>query len=113
MQQLKAALRVTQQCLLSAAITGHPATEIGATVDMIRGRLAVIAATDVRKSRSNHLQVRILSHSIKNDAPVFRSSNDSRTRNRRPANRPSRRINSLAGQATPPAGEAGAISSPS
>jgi hypothetical protein len=49
----------------------------------------------------------------KDDAPVFRSSNGSRTRNRRPANRPSRRINSLAGQATPPAGEAGAVSPPS
>jgi hypothetical protein len=49
----------------------------------------------------------------KNDAPVFRSSNGSRTRNRRPASRPSRRINSLAGQATPPTGEAGTVSSPS
>jgi hypothetical protein len=49
----------------------------------------------------------------KNDAPVFCSSNDSRTRNSRPANRPSHRINSLAGQATPPAGEAGTVSSPS
>jgi hypothetical protein len=48
----------------------------------------------------------------KDDAPVFRSSNGSCTRNRRPANRPSRRINSLAGQATPPAGEAGVVSSP-
>jgi hypothetical protein len=43
----------------------------------------------------------------------FCSSNDSRTRNRCPANRPSRHINSLAGQATPPAGEAGTVSSPS
>jgi hypothetical protein len=49
----------------------------------------------------------------KDDVPVFRSSNGSRTHNRRPANRPSRRINSLAGQATPPAGEAGTVSSPS
>jgi hypothetical protein len=49
----------------------------------------------------------------KDDALVFRSSNSSRTRNRRPANRPSRRINSLAGQATPLAGEAGAVSPPS
>jgi hypothetical protein len=49
----------------------------------------------------------------KDDAPVFRSSNGSRTRNRRPANHPSCRINSLAGQATPPAGEAGAVSPPS
>jgi hypothetical protein len=43
----------------------------------------------------------------------FCSTNGSRTRNRRPANRPSRRINSLAGQATPPAGEAGVVSPPS
>jgi hypothetical protein len=43
----------------------------------------------------------------------FCSSNDSRTRNRCPANHPSRRINSLAGQATPPAGEAGTVSPPS
>jgi hypothetical protein len=43
----------------------------------------------------------------------FCSSNGSRTRTRRPANRPSRRINSLARQATPPAGEAGAVSPPS
>jgi hypothetical protein len=49
----------------------------------------------------------------KDDAPVFRSSNDSRTRNICPANRPSHRINSLAGHATPLAGEAGAVSSPS
>jgi hypothetical protein len=34
----------------------------------------------------------------KNDALVFCSSNGSRTRNRRPANRPSRRINSLQGK---------------
>jgi hypothetical protein len=43
----------------------------------------------------------------------FCSSNDTRTRNRRPTNRPSRRINSLAGQATPLAGEEGAVSPPS
>jgi hypothetical protein len=43
----------------------------------------------------------------------YRSSNGSRTCNRRPTNRPSCRINSLAGQATPPAGEAGAVSPPS
>jgi hypothetical protein len=41
-----------------------------------------------------------------------RSSNDSRTRNGRPANRPARRINSSAGQATPLAGEAGDVSPP-
>jgi hypothetical protein len=119
--RLEAALRMTQQCQLSATITGQSATGIGTTVDMTRGGPAVIAATDGRKQRSNHLQVRILSQngrgapsrSIKNDAPMSRSSNDSRTRNRRPVNRSSRRINSLAGQATPPAGEAGAVSPPS
>jgi hypothetical protein len=49
----------------------------------------------------------------KDDASVFRSSNGLRTRNRRPANRPSHRINSLAGQATPPIGEASAVPPPS
>jgi hypothetical protein len=43
----------------------------------------------------------------------FRSSNNSRTRNRRPANRPSRHINSLVEQATPMAGKAGDVSPPS
>jgi hypothetical protein len=43
----------------------------------------------------------------------FRSSKDPRTRNRYPASHPSRRINSLAGHATPLAGEAGAVSPPS
>jgi hypothetical protein len=39
-------------------------------------------------------------------APVIRSSNGLRTRNGRPANRSLRRINSVAGQAVPQAGEA-------
>jgi hypothetical protein len=42
------------------------------------------------------------------DAPMFRSSNGSR--NDRPTNHSSRRINSAAGQATPLAGEAGDVS---
>jgi hypothetical protein len=46
------------------------------------------------------------------DAPMFRSSNGPRTCNRRLASLPSRRINSLAGQATPPTGEAGVVSPP-
>jgi hypothetical protein len=46
------------------------------------------------------------------DAPVFRSSNGSRTHNGRPANHSPRRINSAAGQATPLAGEAGDASPP-
>jgi hypothetical protein len=44
------------------------------------------------------------------DAPVFRPSNGSR--NDRPANHPSRRINSTAGQATPLVGEADDVSPP-
>jgi hypothetical protein len=44
------------------------------------------------------------------DAPVFRPSNGSR--NGRPANHPSLRINSAAGQATPLAGEASNVSPP-
>jgi hypothetical protein len=46
------------------------------------------------------------------DAPMFRSSNGSRTHNGRPASHSSRRINSAAGQATPLAGEAGDASPP-
>jgi hypothetical protein len=46
------------------------------------------------------------------DAPVFRSSNGSRTHNGCPANHSSRRINSAAGQATPLAGEADDASPP-
>jgi hypothetical protein len=46
------------------------------------------------------------------DAPVFRSSNGSRTHNGCPANHSTRRINSAAGQAAPLAGEAGDASPP-
>jgi hypothetical protein len=46
------------------------------------------------------------------DAPVFHSSNGSRTCNGCPANHSSRRINSAAGQAAPLAGEAGDASLP-
>jgi hypothetical protein len=49
---------------------------------------------------------RTLSHGAKKNAPAFRSSNGSRTRNGRPANHSPRRINSAAGQAAPLAGEA-------
>jgi hypothetical protein len=46
------------------------------------------------------------------DAPVFRSSNGSRTHNSCPANHSSHRINSAAGQAAPLASEAGDASPP-
>jgi hypothetical protein len=42
---------------------GQSAAGIGATVDMAKSGPAVIATTDVRKRRSNHLQARILSRS--------------------------------------------------
>jgi hypothetical protein len=48
----------------------------------------------------------------KDDAPVFRSSSSSRTRNGCPANHSSRHIYSAAGQAAPLAGEAGDASPP-
>jgi hypothetical protein len=46
------------------------------------------------------------------DAPVFRSSNGSRTHNGRPAGHSSCRINSAAGQTAPLAGETGDASPP-
>jgi hypothetical protein len=46
------------------------------------------------------------------DAPVFHSSNGSRTHNGCPANHSFCRINSAAGQAAPLAGEAGDASPP-
>jgi hypothetical protein len=46
------------------------------------------------------------------DAPVYRSSNGSRTHNGCPVNHSSRRINSTAGQAAPLAGEPGDASPP-
>jgi hypothetical protein len=59
--RLEAALRVTQQCQLSATITGHSAAGIGTAIDITEGGPVVIAAADVRKQRSNHLQAHILS----------------------------------------------------
>jgi hypothetical protein len=54
----------------------------------------------IRGQRENPLSRR------EDDAPVFRSSNGSCTRNGCPANRSPRRINSAAGQAAPLVGEA-------
>jgi hypothetical protein len=53
--RLEASMRVTQQCQLSATITGQSAAGIGATVNMAKSGPAVIAATDEQKQRSNHL----------------------------------------------------------
>jgi hypothetical protein len=57
--RLEAALRVTQQCQLSATITGQSAAGIGTTVDMAKSGPTVIAATDEWKQRSNRLQARV------------------------------------------------------
>jgi hypothetical protein len=90
----------------------------GATVNAAKNGPAVMAVAGgqeqrsrrqpslrpIRGQRENSLSRR------ENNAPVFRSSNGSRTRNGRPANHSPRRINSAAGQAAPLAGEANDVS---
>jgi hypothetical protein len=101
--RLEATQRTTQQ------------RQPGATVNAAKNGPAVMAVAGgqeqqsrrqpssrpIRGQRENPLSRR------EDNAPVFRSSNDSRTRNGRPANHSPRRINSAAGQAAPLAGEAG------
>jgi hypothetical protein len=86
----------------------------GATVNAAKNGPAVMAVAGgqeqrscrqpslrpIRGQRENPLSRR------EDSAPVFCSSNGSRTRNGRPANHSPRRINSAAGQAAPLAGEA-------
>jgi hypothetical protein len=118
--RLEATLRVTQQCQPSTSVTGQSAAGEGATVDTARNGPAVMAVAGRRKQRSSRQpSSRPLLGQRENplpwcedDAPVFRSSNGSRTRNGCPANHSSRRINSAAGHATPLAGEAGDASLP-
>jgi hypothetical protein len=57
--RLEAALRMTQQCQSSTAITGQSAAGGGAVVDMAKSGPAVIAAVDGRKQWSNRLQARV------------------------------------------------------
>jgi hypothetical protein len=87
----------------------------GATVNAAKNGSAVMAVAGGQEQRSRRQpslrpiqgrQEDPLSWREDN-APVFRSSNGSRTRNGRPTNHSPRRINSAAEQATPPAGEAG------
>jgi hypothetical protein len=59
--QLKAAPRVTQQCQLSAAVTGQSVAGVGTAVDVAKSGPTIAAATDGRKQRSNHPQARVLS----------------------------------------------------
>jgi hypothetical protein len=111
----EATLRMTQQCQPGTTVTGQLAAGKGATVDTARNGPAVMAVAGERKQRSSRqpssrplLGQRENPLSRREDgAPVFRSSNGSRTRNGCPANHSSRRINSAAGQAAPLAGEAG------
>jgi hypothetical protein len=106
---------MTQQCQPGTSVTGQSAAGKGATVDTAKNGLAVMAVAGERKQRSSHqpssrplLGQRENPLSRREDgAPVSRSSNGSRMRNGCPANHSSHRINSVAGQATPLAGEAG------
>jgi hypothetical protein len=94
---------------------GQSAAGEGATVDAAKNGPAVMAVAGGRKQQSRrqpssrpiqgHQGNPLLQR--KDGAPMFRSSNGSRTRNGCPANHSPRRINSTAGQATTLAGEAG------
>jgi hypothetical protein len=113
--RLEATLRMTQQCQPGASVIGQSATGEGATVDAAKNGPAVMAVAGGRKQRSRRqpssrplLGQRENTLPRREDgAPVFRSSNDSRTRNGCPANHLPRRINSAVGQAATLAGEAG------
>jgi hypothetical protein len=100
--RLEATLRMTQQC------------QPGATVNTAKNGPAVMAVAGGQEQRSRRQpSLRPIQGQRENplswredDAPVFRSSNGSRTRNGRLANHSPRHINSTAGQAAPQAGEA-------
>jgi hypothetical protein len=106
---------MTQQRQAGALVTGQSAAGEGATVDAAKNGPAVMAVAGERKQRScRQPSSRPLMGQRENPlprredgAPMFRSSNGSRTRNGCPANHSPRRINSVAGQAAPLAGEAG------
>jgi hypothetical protein len=118
--RLEATLRMTQQCQPGTSVTGQSAAGEGTTVDTARNGPTVMAVAGGRKQRSScQPSSRPLLGQRENPlprreggAPVFRSSNGSRTRNGCPANHSSRHINSAAGQASPLAGEAGDASLP-
>jgi hypothetical protein len=101
--RLEATLRMTQQC------------QPGATVNATTNGLVVMAVAGGQEQRSRRQpslhpiqgqRENPLSR-CEDGAPMFRSSNGSRTRNGRLANHSPRRINSAAGRAAPQAGEAG------
>jgi hypothetical protein len=113
--RLEATLRMTQQCQPGTSVTGQSAAGEGATVDTAKNGPTVMVVAGGRKQRSRRQpSSRPLLGQRENPlprredgTPVFRSSNGSRTRNGCPVNHSSRRINSVAGQAAPLAGEAG------
>jgi hypothetical protein len=109
MPQLEATQHTTQQ------------RQPGATVNAAKNGPEVIAVAGGQEQRSRRQpDLRPIRGQRENplsrredDAPMFRSSNGSRTRNARSTNRTPRRINSAAGKAAPLAGEAsGASPSP-
>jgi hypothetical protein len=101
--RLKATQRTTQQ------------RQPGATVNAAKNGPAVMAVAGGQEQRSRRQpSLRPIPGRRENplsrreaNAPVFHSSNGSRTRNGRLANHSPRRINSAVGQAAPLAGEAG------
>jgi hypothetical protein len=120
--RLEATLRMTRQCQLSTSVMAHGSVSRGRRRDGRYGQkwagsngggrwaeAAVKSSASSRPllgQRENPLPRR------EDNAPVFRSSNGSRTHNGCPVNHSSRRINSAAGQATPLAGKAGDASPP-
>jgi hypothetical protein len=100
--RLEATLRTTQQ------------RQPGATVNAAKNEPVVMAVAGGQEQRSRRQpSLRPIRGQRENppsrredDAPVFRSSNGSRTRNGRPANRTPHRINSAAGKTAPLAGGA-------
>jgi hypothetical protein len=101
--RLEATQRTTQQRQPGAAVS---AAKNGSAVMTVAGGQKQQSRRQpslrpIRGQRENPLSRR------KDNAPVFRSSSDSRTRNDRPVNHSPRRINSVAGQAAPLAGGAG------
>ena len=101
--RLEATQRTTQQRQPGAAVSA--AKNKSAVMTVAGGQEQQSrrqpSSRPIRGQRENPLSRR------EDNAPVFRSSNGSRTRNGRPANHSPRRINSAAGQAAPLAGEAG------
>jgi hypothetical protein len=101
--RLEATQRMTQQRQPDVAVN---AAKSGLAVMMMAGGWEQRSrhqpsSRPIRGQQENPLSRR------EDNAPVIRSSNGSRTRNGRPANRSPRRINSAAGQAALPAGVVG------